>query len=209
MSGPYLSYLAETILSLRGDLLAFTGDFLNYANLVQPQRLKTFLSRLSAPLGCYAVLGNHDYESYVGINHEGEYDMIENVPMEAVKALKRLWCKHPLAKRHAARLKGLRPHQPLLSLLRETPFQLLRNTTKKVAIEKSGLNICGLGEYMAKDFDPAQAFASYDTSLPGIILAHNPDTVPRLQKLSRRFNLIRAYSWRPSEPAMARSICCV
>ncbi len=181
VSDRYLSRLAETILRLRGDLLVFTGDFINYAKLVQPQRLKTFLSRLSAPLGCFAILGNHDYEAYVGINGEGEYDTIENVPMEAVKALKRLWSKHPLAKRHAERLKILHPHEQLLDLLKESPFQLLHNTTKQVVIEKTGLNICGLGEYMAKDFHPTQAFANYDTTLPGIILAHNPDAVSQLK----------------------------
>lgn len=181
VSDRYLARLADTILRLRGDLLVFTGDLVNYANLVEPQRLKAFLSKLSAPFGCYAILGNHDYESYVGINRKGEYDILERVPMEAVKALRRLWSKHPLTKSHAPRLGRQLPAKQLVDLLGQSPFKLLHNDTRQVKIEQSGINICGLGEYMAKDLDPASAFKNYNRDLPGIILAHNPDAVPLLK----------------------------
>ena len=117
VSDRYLSRLAETILRLRGDLLVFTGDFVNYAHLEESPRLAAFLNKLSAPLGCYAVSGNHDYESYIGINRQGEYDIVENVPLEAVKALGRLWKKQPLAKkRAAARLTQQTPKKELVAL---------------------------------------------------------------------------------------------
>jgi len=181
VSDHYLTLIADTIGRLQGDLLMFTGDFVNYAHLDQPERLSVFLNELSAPLGCFAVLGNHDYEAYVGINHAGEYDVIQNIPLEAIKALRRLLHQQPIVKRYADGFQRQRPKQQLVSLLKESPFTLLHNTTQQIKIEKSGINICGLGEYMAKDFDPEKAFANYDNSVPGVILAHNPDTAPQLK----------------------------
>jgi predicted MPP superfamily phosphohydrolase len=49
----------DSVLAARPDLVAITGDLAGGpANLC---RLKRLLARLSAPLGVYAVLGNHDH----------------------------------------------------------------------------------------------------------------------------------------------------
>ncbi len=45
---------------LKSDLVVFTGDLLDEPHL--SSWLPTTLGRLSAPLGCYFILGNHDWE---------------------------------------------------------------------------------------------------------------------------------------------------
>ena len=72
-------------------------------------------------------------------------------------------------------------HEGLKKLLEETPFKLLHNESCVIPVKDSCMNICGLGEYMIGQANPEKAFAHYDERYPGIILAHNPDTVPLLK----------------------------
>lgn len=60
----FISELIDSINAQKADIVLFTGDIVNR----QSSELKPFkniLSRLSAPKGVYAVLGNHDYGAYV------------------------------------------------------------------------------------------------------------------------------------------------
>lgn len=60
----YIARVVDRINSLAPDLIVFTGDIVSRRS----DELKPFvgqLSRLHAPLGCYAVMGNHDYARYV------------------------------------------------------------------------------------------------------------------------------------------------
>lgn len=60
----FASALVDTVNTLRPDLIVFTGDVVNR----QSSELKPFvgiLSRLKAPYGVIAILGNHDYSGYV------------------------------------------------------------------------------------------------------------------------------------------------
>ena len=58
------------------DMAVFTGDLVNYkADEVMPYR--TVLSELKAKDGVYAVLGNHDYATYVNWNSKA--DQIANI----------------------------------------------------------------------------------------------------------------------------------
>lgn len=59
----FVSHLVDEINSLNPDVIVFTGDIVNrrseeMAPFVAP------LSRLHAPMGVYAILGNHDYGDY-------------------------------------------------------------------------------------------------------------------------------------------------
>jgi uncharacterized protein len=54
----------EMVNSLQPDLIAFTGDLVNYATS-EASPYKKILSRLKANDGVYAVLGNHDYGDYL------------------------------------------------------------------------------------------------------------------------------------------------
>lgn len=54
----------EKLLSLKPDLILFTGDLVN--NLAEEMEpYKEIFGRLQAPMGVYSVLGNHDYADYV------------------------------------------------------------------------------------------------------------------------------------------------
>ncbi len=54
-----LEWAIEQMQFARPDLLALTGDMVGHRDGIM--RLATLLSRLNAPLGIYAVPGNHDY----------------------------------------------------------------------------------------------------------------------------------------------------
>lgn len=179
----FLNKIANRITRLKPDIIVFTGDFLCCSRLPNAERLKNFLNKLSAPFGCYAILGNHDYTHFVSINDKGEYDCVDRKGPPIVKGFKRLLFKlPPLLSKTTERAYKLDPHQELLLLLDKTHFQLLRNKTELIDVNGSKLNICGLGEYMLGDCCPEEAFEGYNNSYPGIILAHNPDTFPMLQK---------------------------
>ncbi len=54
----------KTILSLKPDLIVFTGDLVTFSTR-EAYRFEEQLKKLTAPLGVYATLGNHDYGLYV------------------------------------------------------------------------------------------------------------------------------------------------
>lgn len=182
----FLSKISRQINALSPDLILFTGDFICYSQLVQPQRLKDFLCSLSAPHGCFAIFGNHDYEKYVSINSLGHYDIC--TPSTGhhfiFKTLKKLCSRRSGNEkpRVISRVKEVDLNAALMKLLEETPFQLLNNHTTLLPIKESCLNICGLGDYWLDRCDPSKAFEKYDRNYPGIILSHNPDSFPLIEK---------------------------
>ncbi len=176
------SRLIKQVNLLKPDLLCFTGDFLCCSQLEDREGLKYLLNALQANLGCFAILGNHDYAQFVTLNQEGDYDVESpsSLPVLA-KGMQTLFHPIALTQKITSEAKKVERHPDLISLLKETPFQLLDNTTRLVACKGSWINICGLGEYTLGRFDPQKAFASYHPSYPGIILSHHPDTLPLLK----------------------------
>lgn len=178
----FLQKMLSKIKQLAPDLIVFTGDFLCYSKLENQERLQRILAAMHAPYGCFAILGNHDYNEYVSISQSGDYDVKEvNSSSSIKKGLSRLWNDVVLTKTVTARAQNVTLNQPLVALLKKTPFQLLHNCTMLIPIKGSHLNICGLGEYMLGRFLPEVAFQGYDRSYPGIVLTHNPDSVPHLK----------------------------
>jgi len=57
---PYFEQVIRWANTMPADLIVFTGDLLDREKLVD--WLPATLGRLSAPLGCYFVLGNHDWQ---------------------------------------------------------------------------------------------------------------------------------------------------
>jgi uncharacterized protein len=56
---PYFEQVVEIARTMPSDLVVFTGDLLDREDLID--WLPATLGRLTAPLGCYFVLGNHDW----------------------------------------------------------------------------------------------------------------------------------------------------
>lgn len=180
VSQKFLDKIVRRVCRQRPDLILFTGDFICYSLLEDEPRLKAFLERLNAPLGCYCIFGNHDYDKYVSRNQAGVYDVIP--PPNPLRGfLRGLWTiLAPLQTEgyHVSdEVLSIEPHEKLCALLSETPFTLLENATVTLPI---GLNISGLGDMALGRCRPETAFAGYNREYPGIILSHNPDSFPRL-----------------------------
>lgn len=181
ISASFLKRLARKIRQLSPDLIVFTGDFICCSQLKEKEHLKSFLSSLKAPYGCYASLGNHDYDAYVSVNEAGDYDVREDGASSIKKGLKRLFLQLPLTKTITARARNVPLNEELLALLKQTPFKLLHNISEVIPIKDSALNLCGLGEYTLGRCQPEIAFKNYDPRYPGIVLSHNPDSIALLK----------------------------
>lgn len=181
LSDAFLDKLTRKVKAWSPDIILFTGDFLCFSSLDNPQRLIRVLSSLEAPYGCYAVLGNHDYQDYVSINDEGDYDIIDRSAPTFGRGLKRLIKKPKINGVHTSRIHDISLHKDLVALLKSTPFRLLHNETIQVPIKGSFLNLSGLGEHVANQCHPETAFKEYNPQYPGIVLTHNPDSLPTLK----------------------------
>ncbi|HEV8051965.1 MAG TPA: UDP-2,3-diacylglucosamine diphosphatase LpxG [Parachlamydiaceae bacterium] len=182
-SEAFLNKLIKKCEALKPDLIVMTGDFICYSNLDEPERLKSFLQRFHAPYGCYAVLGNHDYASFVSVNDNGDYDIIDSSAASSSlsRAFLRLAKTTTLTKTTTEKAKNTPFHLKLMEMINDTPFKLLHNETSTISVKNTKLNICGLGEYCLKKINTDQAFKNYDEQYPGILLLHNPDGAPSLK----------------------------
>lgn len=178
----FLKKLRIKIQKLKPDLIVFTGDFLCHSVLQEKARMKEFLNSLYAPYGCFAVLGNHDYQECVSINQQGDYDVVEETSSLISKGFQRLFFLSKLSKVVTPKAKSIKHHHDLMHLLKETSFTLLENQTQVIPVQGAALNLSGLGEHMLGRCQPQKTFKTYDRRYPGIILAHNPDCVPNLKQ---------------------------
>jgi predicted MPP superfamily phosphohydrolase len=175
----FLNKILKTINKQKPDIILFTGDFLCYSQLEAPERLSYFLSELEAPLGSYCVFGNHDYASYVSLTRSGVYDTIP--PPKPLAGLYRgiytLFSNLRTGSQVTERARSIALHDSLCRLLANTPFKLLDNATATLPV---GLNLTGLGDISVGRCLPEKAFVLYDRKFPGIVLSHNPDSLPKL-----------------------------
>lgn len=180
-SDRFLKKVIRKINAAKADLVLFTGDFLCYAELQGGERLQEALASIKANAGCYFCLGNHDYDKFVTINEAGDYDVaIPFAASNVAKGWKRLFSKVTVTRKVSERARGVRPHAGLVALLQDTPFRLLHNETAQVVCRGIPLNITGLGEHSCGQCLPEIAFHHYDKSRFGIVLSHNPDSLPTL-----------------------------
>jgi predicted MPP superfamily phosphohydrolase len=180
-SSTFLNKLVQKIKALSPDLIVMTGDFICYSQLDNPEKLQSLLQQFKAPYGCFAILGNHDYASFVSINENGDYDVITPPSSSLSRAFSRLIEPITLTKNFTERAKNISFHQELIDLLKLTPFRLLHNVTEIISVKNAKLNISGLGEYCLGKTDPQLAFKDYNHNYPGIILLHNPDGISLLK----------------------------
>ena len=178
-SQKFLDKIVRRVNWLKPDLILFTGDFLCYSHLECPQRLSSFLSRLEASLGSYCSFGNHDYAKYVTLSREGVYDLLPppNPLSGVLRGLRTLFTPLKTGTEVSEKVLSISVNEELCQLLRSTPFKLLENTTVTLPI---GLNLSGLGDLALGRCHPKTAFLGYNPQFPGIVLSHNPDSLPRL-----------------------------
>lgn len=161
---------------LQPDLIVLTGDFLCYGKMQDAEKLTGFLKSLKAPLGVFAILGNHDYEGGVTVDEEGNY-AVSRPSSTVLKGFELLFKKQTLTGAVSQAAREAKPNQRLLEILEQTGVELLVDRTVQV----SGLvNVTGISEYMTGQIDLVSAYENYNQSLPGILLAHNPDAIPAL-----------------------------
>jgi len=177
----FLSKLSARIKSLSPDIVLFTGDFLCFSKMQQPERLQAFLNSINAPYGCFTILGNHDYDRFISVNQEGEYDVNRSISPTVSRGFRRLFKTIQLKNRITPAAQASIVHPELIALLKNTPFQLLHNETIQIAFKGASLNLSGLGEYTAGKCDPERTFKTYDKKLPGIVMAHHPDSIDLLR----------------------------
>jgi predicted MPP superfamily phosphohydrolase len=74
----------EMILAEKPDLILFTGDLVN-DKAIEMKDYQTIFSRLTAPMGVYSTLGNHDYGDYSGWDTQEE----KKANLERLKEIQR------------------------------------------------------------------------------------------------------------------------
>lgn len=171
--------LIKKIKEFEPDLICFTGDFLSCSQLENKKELNQFLNSFEAPLGCFAILGNHDYSRFVTVNNKGHYD-VEAPSQQSIisKGFQRLFSPSFLSGSVTQEAKEISEHKELVNLLANTPFKLLRNETIVASYQGKNINISGLEEYSLGRCLLPTTFSTYNPNYPGIILSHNPDTIP-------------------------------
>jgi hypothetical protein len=75
---------------------------------------------------------------------------------------------------------GYGDHALVDDMLAKAGIQLLHNRHTVFPARGWRMNVVGLGDWWAKDMEPTDAFSGMDTSLPTLLLSHNPDTKDRL-----------------------------
>jgi hypothetical protein len=63
VSAKPLQRAVDQVMALKPDLIVFTGDMVNYST-DEVHGFQSTLGQLKAPMGVYAILGNHDYGDY-------------------------------------------------------------------------------------------------------------------------------------------------
>ncbi len=174
--------LLKKIQHAKPDLILFTGDFICRSEVSDPEGLIDFLNQFDAALGCYAVLGNHDYQDFISVNEEGDYDVKVPSPDSNIgQGFKRLFHSVSLTKKVTKRASQTVPHNALITILKKTPFHIIENKTVFIPYKNSGINLTGLGEYMAGRSHPHQAFMDFKNEFFGIVMSHNPDAFPSIK----------------------------
>lgn len=158
----FISRLVDTVRSLSPDLVAFTGDLVNirYSEITPP--LFELLSRIDAPYGVYSVLGNHDLGFYI---------------------------KDTLALPVEQNLHALSEIQ------RSLGWCLLSDSSVYVHAGGDSILLTGLGfpqqarlhghNSVLAGTDVAAAYASADTAVYNLVLAHAPQLWDTLCEMNR------------------------
>jgi predicted MPP superfamily phosphohydrolase len=147
VSAKYLKACMKRINELHPDIVVMTGDYVTHDLTGKyAEKVVDIVSRLNAPNGIYACLGNHDY----GVNNA-------------------------FSKRRSSQLDRLTDN------MNQVGIKLLRNSSEQIDLDGQTINLVGLGDIWAKDFDPDKSFSKINPDAPVIALTHNPQSVEHLK----------------------------
>lgn len=178
LSWHFIQRLIKKIRAMQPHLILFGGDALCYGQLQQESLLEQFFSSLSAPYGCWASLGNHDYLQYTTESSRGEAYVYDTPPTSILWGLKKLF--HLSLGTKTPRTAPIKFNQTLLSLYQKCGVEVLHNRCIQLSSEGQHLNLLGLGDLTAGHCDPLAAYREWDHRSPGIVLGHNPNAFSTL-----------------------------
>jgi len=146
---PRLQEVVNKINSLKPDIILFAGDVVDEdTSIVIEKGMAVFLKKLKAPLGVYAVTGNHEYiknkKQAVGFLRDGGITVLEDRVIKVADSFYLAGRKDMLAKNLgkgrkelADILQGIDSTKPLI-LLDHQPFRLEQAETNGVDLQLSG-----------------------------------------------------------------------
>jgi predicted MPP superfamily phosphohydrolase len=149
--------LVERVNALRPDLVVLGGDYV-YANTDYEASCFAELARLQAPLGRFAVLGNHDYGEYRADGGGGSSSGTSD----------------------GTRPGGATDPSPAIEAIRGAGITLLDN--RAVWVEKAGrrIRVGGVGDYQEDTPDLAPTVEGTSAGDFVLLVSHNPDYAEEL-----------------------------
>ena len=179
ISSFFLKQLANKIKTCQADLILYTGDLLTYGKIGEEDTLHEILKHWKAPLGTWAVLGNHDYEHYISAHRLKGPMIVKGQPFPLfLKLLQRFWPKY--CEEYQQNFDKLSLHPRIHDIYNQHNINLLRNTCVKIPVGKSAIQVVGLGDLWAKDCQPHQALRQCNKNLCTLVLSHNPESMDLL-----------------------------
>ena len=141
--------VVEIINDEKPDLIVFTGDLINNSYWEADDFISD-LALLKAKYGKYAILGNHDYGDYLGIDKNTQSGMNK-------------WQSN---------------FNKMIAIFDRIGFDLLLNENRKIEINGSAFNLIGVENWGAGGFakygDFNKSVAGLDSNLSSILLSHDP-----------------------------------
>jgi len=176
-SPSFLNRLKNKIQKISPDLILFSGDLLSYAAFPNRSLADSFFSDLSAPLGIFACLGNHDYDKYATVTTSGTISYGPPDCHPVIQGFNKLFGIPTPSTGHAA---PLLPNEELVHFYKFHGVTLLHNETVRVGTQEHFLNLTGIGDLSTGNCSPFIAYKGWDIQAPGIVLAHSPEIYSHL-----------------------------
>jgi len=144
-----LSQAVELINQEQADLIFFTGDLVNN-HAAEAQPFVEILSKLKSNYGNYAVLGNHDYADYIGLDIRTQEGLTK-------------WQDN---------------FKEISLYFKQANFDLLLNENRLISIDQAELNIVGVENWgdgrFSKYGNLEKAMQNTKEGIPTLLLSHDP-----------------------------------
>lgn len=136
----------DRVLALKPDLILLTGDFVSSLRSDEAQILEAEVARLSAPLGVYAILGNHDWwsdaERVAGALRQAGATLLDNSNVPLVRGASTLYLaglediyENPDLRRT---LSGVPEAAPVILMAHEPDQAAMSVTDERIFLQVSG-----------------------------------------------------------------------